>query len=82
MSHVDMTLGEFSTQLVDSVLLRHDDPLRLFMHWLSDNSRNGVGLYLACQTLGIDPPMPGPRLFRRLYEVVSPVLVQRSEETE
>ena len=47
------------------------DPEILFAEWFCDNQGR---LRDACVELGVEPPEPGPHLFRRLKAAVMPVL--------
>lgn len=53
------------------------DPEQLFMNWVAENRGR---LEIACRDLGIEPPPPGPNLFRRIKELVMPALVAKAKE--
>lgn len=57
-------------------MLPDDDPERLFTEWLFESG----GTRQKILDLGIEPPEPGPDLFRRIKEAVTPILVKQKSE--
>ena len=54
-----------------------DHPERRFVEWFDANRKR---IRPACAELGVEPPVEGPDLFKRLKAVVMPALEKQQQE--